>query len=187
MGARSGLFAMFCLVASYAQAQTYHLAASRDVGENQTLRILEDSRLTPAIAGKMWGLATDPAIVFGDDSPIVKKIGKASLLPAKLVLADKTNKVLTSLIPENTAPLARFMYEQLPGGAFLVSTDDSAGFGSYSGVRTQLLTAGGRKNGACFSDGRKWKTRSRDAVIDAQSAVAHFEQRRHSGSSSDQV
>jgi hypothetical protein len=135
----SSACAMLCAATLSVHAQTYHLAQTRDAGDNLTLRIMEDSRLKPAIAKKMWGTATDPAFVFGADSPVVKKMGKTPLLPAKLVLADSAGKVLASLIPEDSAPLAQFQYDQLPAG-FLIATDDSAGMGSYSGIQTRLIS-----------------------------------------------
>jgi hypothetical protein len=108
------------------------------MGAAGTLQVVEDARLTRKIADQMWGVSTDPAIIFGGDSPIVRKIGKLPLLPAKLVLVSPAGKELASSIPEEVAHLARIEDRQL-AQAILVTTDDSAGFGSYSGLRTQLF------------------------------------------------
>src|SRR4051812_19099122 len=121
-----------------AHGQTYRVAQTKNIEATGTLQILEDARLTPAIAKQMWNVSTDPAFALGDDSPTVRKIGEVPLLPAKLVLHDRAGQAIASVIPEGISPLAGIEDRQL-AGAVLVTTDDSAGFGTYSGLRTHLF------------------------------------------------
>lgn len=152
---RALLFACIALcLATPACAQTYHVAQTRSAGANQMVQILEDSRLTREMADRMWFASTDPALVFGDDSPIARSAKKLPLLPAKLVLLDSAGKELSSFVPEDVSPLARIEDRQLRG-AILVATDDSAGFGSYSGLRTHLLQVTGGKIAPVFATDEK--------------------------------
>jgi hypothetical protein len=138
-------------------AQTYRVVQTQSAGANQTVQILQDSRLTQGMADQMWFASTDPGFVFGEDSPIALSAKKLPLLPAKLVLLDSAGKELSSFVPEDVSPLARIEDRQLPG-AILVTTDDSAGFGSYSGLRTHLLQATGGKITPVFATDDKAKS-----------------------------
>ena len=105
------------------------------------VQILEDARLTPALARKMWGTSVDPAFVLGDDAPEARTFKAQPLRPAKLRQVDRSGAVIQNIVLDDQAPIARVEPRRLGSSAhpvFLITTDNSAGFGSYSGLVTAL-------------------------------------------------
>lgn len=106
-----------------------------------SLEIVEDARLTPALARKLWGSAVDPVLVLGDDSPAAQPFKSKPLVAARLRQRDGVGHVVLDVVPDEEAPLARIERRRLGTGltpVYLVTTDNDAGFGSYSGRATAL-------------------------------------------------
>jgi len=110
------------------------------------VKILEDARLTRALAGKMWGVAVDPEFVLGENDPAAQTFKTKPLLPAKLRQMGPGGKVLEDTV--FATPLARIETRRLgrAGAAiYLITTDDDVGFGSYSGRATELYAIHDRR------------------------------------------
>jgi hypothetical protein len=106
-----------------------------------SIQILEDARLTRSLASRMWKTAVDPVLVLGEDTPEAKTFETKPLRPARLRQIDRSGAVVLDIIPNEQAPIARLEERRLgPPSApiYLITTDDSAGFGSYSGLATML-------------------------------------------------
>ena len=106
-----------------------------------SVQILEDARLTPGLARRLWQTSIDPVFVLGGDDPAARAFRVRPLLPAKLRQITSVGKIFFEVILNPEAPLARVETRRL-GAAFdpiyLVTTDDDAGWGSYSGRATSL-------------------------------------------------
>ena len=140
--------AVVLLFAGAARAQpSYRIAQTVSAG-GMEVSILEDTRLTPDLARKLRGVSTDPGFVLGDDDPVAKVFAMHPLRPAKLRQTDAAGRVVRDVILEAEAPLAWIEPQRLGDRAhpiLLVTSDDSAGFGSYSGFGTRLYAfEGGR-------------------------------------------
>jgi hypothetical protein len=106
-----------------------------------SIQILEDARLTPALARKLWQTAVDPVFVLGEDAPEAQTFKAKPLRPAKLRQIDGAGIVVMDLVLNEQAPIARLERRRLGPAAdpvYLITTDDSAGMGSYSGLATAL-------------------------------------------------
>lgn len=120
------------------EAPGYRLAQSVHLSNGQgSLEILVDQRLTPAMAEQIWQYG---AMAF-DGTPEADVFGKVQLLPAKLRLAIGA-KVASDIVLEKASAVAKidgspFREEGAP--VYLVTTDDYAGMGSYSGKPTFLF------------------------------------------------
>jgi hypothetical protein len=122
---------------------TLTLTAASD-GFNGKLELLEDARLTPALEKKLWG-SGGPEMALDENDPRYKDLTTNLLLNAVLRLKDTHGKTVAQ--SELEREQARIRFERLHPGrrAILVTTDLSAGAGSYSGPLTELMTvAGGR-------------------------------------------
>jgi hypothetical protein len=118
----------------------YKVAQSVAVARG-SLQILEDERLDPGLAGQLWGAAGEPGLIVGDDSPAGRAFAKKPLRPARLRQVDRYGRTLRDTVMETQAPLARIEGRRLGDPSapiLLVTTDDSAGAGSYSGQVTRL-------------------------------------------------
>ncbi len=104
-------------------------------------QILEDVRLTPALARRLWQTAVDPVVVLGENDPAARPFKARPLLPARLRETTTAGKILIDVVLNPEAPLARIEMHRLGGALdliYLVTTDDDAGWGSYSGRATSL-------------------------------------------------
>ncbi len=123
-------------------ASTLTLTAASD-GFNGKLELLEDARLTSALEKTLWG-SGGPEMALGENDPRYKDLTTNLLLNAVLRLKDEHGKIVAKTELEREQ--ARIRFERLRPGrrAILVTTDLSAGAGSYSGPVTELLnvTAG---------------------------------------------
>ena len=120
----------------YAVVQTFGLEQEKN-GVKGEMQLLVDSRLTPDIREKMWGVG-DWSFVF---SPGSKPYSRFSELPpanAKLQITDVVGKLIVERLLD--APLAK-LEEFAAGGnnVFLLTVDYSVGYGSYAGPGTSLL------------------------------------------------
>lgn len=134
------LLAAFATVTSAAPTTDYQVIQSVTVAGGSA-KILEDARLTPALARLMWGNAVDPIFVLGEDNPAARPFKARPLMPARLRETTTTGKMLIDVILNSEAPLARIEMRRLAGALdpiYLVTTDDNAGWGSYSGRATSL-------------------------------------------------
>jgi len=103
-----------------------------------SIQILEDARLTPALARKLWETAVDPIFVLGENAPEAQTFKARPPRPAKLRQVDHGGAVIQDIVLDNQAPIARIEPDRLAGPIYLVTTDNNAGFGSYSGLVTTL-------------------------------------------------
>ena len=122
---------------------TIQLTMATD-GFDGTLELLEDERLTLKLENALWqtggpGLALDPS------DPLLKQLTVPPLEHALLRLTDVQRNVIAELALERE--LARTQIATLHAGfrTILVTTDLSAGFGSYSGPLTELLDLSRKK------------------------------------------
>lgn len=100
------------------------------------LEILLDSRLTPDIQKLMWDQCTVIDSILDQGDPRLKPFLGDAVLPATFRQVDTKGQVVTSLVPNEQAPIARIEALKLgraPDPVFLVDTDDDACQGSYSG------------------------------------------------------
>lgn len=137
-----GLFATPCAAlaeSAYRPVQTVTFAGG-------ALQILEDRRLTPSLARKLWETAVDPVIVLGEDNPAAQPFKKEPLRPARLRQVSKTGVLVVDVVLDKQSPIARIERRRLGRASdpvYLITTDNSAGFGSYSGQVTALYTLSG--------------------------------------------
>jgi len=126
-----------------AVAKSLTLTAALD-GFNGQLELLEDVRLTPDLEKTLWG-SGGPDMALDQSDPRYKDFTSTPLRKAVLRLRDAHRKIVAEKTLEREQ--ARIRFEQLYSGlrTILVTTDLSAGFGSYAGPLTELLeVAGGR-------------------------------------------
>jgi len=151
-GWRAAYFAVFATVTIVApvgaRAETGYRTVQSVPLSGGSLRILEDARLMPALARELWRTDVDPVDVLGDDNPAAQTFKAKPLRPAKLRQIDAAGRVLLDFVPNPAAPLARIEKRRFGPASrpvYLVTTDDSAGAGSYSGFATTLFdTENGR-------------------------------------------
>jgi hypothetical protein len=124
-------------------ARSLTLNAALD-GFDGRLELLEDARLTPELKKILWE-SGGPEMVLGPKDPLYKDLTSIPLRNAVLGLIDAHGKVIAQKRLERE--MARMRLVSLHPGrrTILVTTDLSAGFGSYSGPATELLeVVGGR-------------------------------------------
>lgn len=116
---------------------TIQLTATSD-GMDGTLELLEDARLTSKIENTLWQTG-GPGLALDQTDPLLKRLTDPPLQHAVLRLTNGQQKVIGEIALERE--LARTQIASLHGGfrTILVTTDLSAGFGSYSGPLTELL------------------------------------------------
>lgn len=137
------LFVIAVLVATPAMAGVigdYRAVQSVSVGGG-SLQVLEDARLTPALARKLWKTAVDPIFVLGEDNPAARPFKAKPLVPARLRQITAKGDIAVDVVPDEQAPLARIETRRLGSTSlpvYLITTDNDAGFGSYSGRATTL-------------------------------------------------
>jgi hypothetical protein len=122
-------------------ANSLTLTAASD-GFIGKLELLEDARLTPALEKTLWG-SGGPEMALDQNDPRYKDLTTNVLLNAVLRLIDAQGKTVSRTVLEREQ--ARIRFEKLYPGrrAILLTTDLSAGSGSYSGPVTELMTADG--------------------------------------------
>jgi hypothetical protein len=113
-----------------------------------SIQILQDDRLDPALTHQMWTTCVDPGFVLGDKDARAQVFEKTPLRPAKLRQADGKGRVVLDAVLEKEAPIARVESRRLGAPddpVLLVTTDNAACMGSYSGLSTSLYRfQGGR-------------------------------------------
>jgi hypothetical protein len=133
--------ALIATSASARAGRTYQTVQTVPIA-NGYLQILEDRRLTHELARELWsGGASDPVLALDNDDPRVATFKARPALPARLRQVTSSGAVVADVILEDGAPIARIEKRRLGEAAdplFLVTTDDDAGFGSYSGKVTRL-------------------------------------------------
>jgi hypothetical protein len=122
---------------------TIRLTAASD-GMDGKLELLEDARLTPKLEDTLWQ-SGGPDMALDPSDPLLKQLTAPPLQHALLRLTDGQQKVVGELALERE--LARTQIATLRAGyrTILVTTDLSAGFGSYSGPFTELLDLSHKK------------------------------------------
>jgi len=122
-------------------AGSLRLSAASD-GFDGRLELLEDARLTPELKKELWG-SGGPETALDPKDPLYKDLTAVPLQKAVLQLMDAHGKVIAEKTLERE--LARMGFVSLRPGkrTILVTTDLSAGFGSYSGPSTDLLEVSG--------------------------------------------
>ena len=113
-----------------------------------SLEILVDARLTIGLARKLWRNSFDPVQVLGEDNVAAQTFKARPLRAARLRQVDAAGRTMEVLVPDEQALIARIETRRLGPSAhpvYLVTTDNDAGMGSYSGLATTLYAfAGGR-------------------------------------------
>jgi hypothetical protein len=130
-------------------ARSLTLTGSLDSFDGR-LDLLEDARLTPELKKTLWE-SGGPEMAFDPKDPVYKDLTSIPLRKAVLRLLDERGKVIAKKTLERE--MARMRFEALRPGrrTILVTTDLSAGFGSYSGPDTELLEVIGDRLG------RSWR------------------------------
>lgn len=107
-------------------------------GFKGSLELLEDARITPALDKALWR-SGGPEIALNENDPFLKGLASSPLRPAVLRLLNARGKVVANVKLKREQ--ARIEARQLHPGfrSILLTTDLSAGFGSYSGPLTQIL------------------------------------------------
>jgi hypothetical protein len=123
------------------QVKSLTLTTESD-GFDGRLELLEDARITPDFEKTLWG-SGGPDLALDEKDPIYRTLATTPLRHAVLRLIDTRLKVVAEKALDREQ--ARISFRQLhPGGrTILVTTDLSAGWGSYSGPLTELLEAAG--------------------------------------------
>ncbi|HWF00938.1 MAG TPA: hypothetical protein VG248_14155 [Caulobacteraceae bacterium] len=119
-----------------AAAPGFRVAQEVRVGADR-LQVLEDARLDAPLVAQMWrDGCPDPAMELDKADPRAAKFTRDDIRPVRLRLIDARGRSLASVRPDPQAPIARIDPRPLghgPGAAILVTTNDSACMGSYSG------------------------------------------------------
>ncbi len=105
-----------------------------------TLVILRDQRITPALEQKMEGNGGDTDLMFKQGDPLKAEFERHPFLNAQLLLVSASGAVIAQKRLER--PLADIKpapLHGLPSPAFLFTVDYSSGMGGFSGPATQLL------------------------------------------------
>lgn len=143
------LLAMFSLSASASHADgDYAVAASvvlhRSMnGTDGVLQLLVDKRLTESVWQQLWGKG-EWDVVLPRTSAYYKEFSITPPRPAEIIIRDDRGKILTAR--KLKTPLAKLGHWDLPSTAtqlFTLTTDYSAGFGSYNGLETTLFEVSG--------------------------------------------
>jgi hypothetical protein len=124
-------------------ASRYALAQPVPVGGTgtDTLEILEDARIDPALRKLMWHVSDDPSMLFPANSPDAHDYEQPPLQKAALRLMSPQGAVLAQRpLDEPLARIEPTPLTGLPTPTFLLTVDRSTGVGSYSGPATELLT-----------------------------------------------
>ncbi len=102
------------------------------------LELLEDPRITPELDKAMWQ-SGGPEMALDSKDSLLKQLASSPLQPAVLRLRDGKGNVIAE--KKLRREQARLEVRQLHSGqqSILVTTDLSAGFGSYSGPFTEIL------------------------------------------------
>jgi hypothetical protein len=128
-----------------AWGQQAHLVVARSLtltdaldGFDGRLELFEDARLTPELKKTLWE-SGGPEMALDPNDPLYKELASSPLRNAVLRLVGAHGKVIAQRRLERE--MARMRFESLRPGrrTILVTTDLSAGFGSYSGPDTELL------------------------------------------------
>jgi hypothetical protein len=139
---------------------TIRLTPATD-GFSGRLVLLEDERLTTDLDKLLWG-SGGVEMALDSADPRYKALISPPLRPALLRLQDGSSNTVAEMKLERE--LARISTASLHAGrrTILVTTDLSAGFGSYSGPSTQLLET---------SDGKLETVEARDEISGKSEAI----------------
>lgn len=130
-------------------------------GFSGRVELLQDSRLTPDLAKLLWG-SGGPELALDPGDPLYKELTALPLKDAAIRLVDQHSRTIQELTLKREQALigAELLH---PGfRTILVTTDLSAGFGSYSGLFTELIDV---------SRGRFEFVDARDAQSGARSPI----------------
>ena len=123
--------------AGYRRARSFPLTVAAN-GIQGTLILLRDERMTDQVQKRFWETGGPDEAGFGDPEPFS---AQAPARMAMVELAGRDGEVIETRKLEHS--LARLTVNPLlrrSGRDFLLTVDYSAGFGSYSGPITHLLT-----------------------------------------------
>lgn len=136
------IVSVLALSAQVRAAETYSVAHVITT-EHGKLQILEDRRITPALEDAMWkGGCTDPLEIYAPNDPRGKPFISHPLLPARLRYVTSGRTTISNRVLDKQAPVARIRvgtFDQARDPIFLIETNDSACFGSYSGEAVMLM------------------------------------------------
>jgi hypothetical protein len=127
---------------AFARGDTGYLTVQSIAVSHGHVQILQDERLTSTLARRLWRTEVD-VMSLGEDNPAAQPFKKKPPLPAKLRQIDGAGVVVLDVVLEDEAPVARIEARKLGAPlhpVYLVTTDDDAGFGSYSGRATALYS-----------------------------------------------
>ncbi|WCM18569.1 hypothetical protein NDK50_14050 [Paraburkholderia bryophila] len=110
----------------------YHVIQRAPGLDGDSIELLEDERITPALQKQLWGTgASEEGLPGNDPKPLVK--AQLRLVSASGAIA-ATRQLDYPLARVQTAPL-----HGLPGPVLFLTVDATAPMGSYSGPATQIL------------------------------------------------
>jgi hypothetical protein len=137
------LVALLASHTAFAQQPTLAVKARFDLtpdadGFTGRLELLEDARITPALDKRMWQ-SGGPDMALDPSDPLLTQLAASPLQAAVLRLRDARGTVVAE--KKLKREQARLEAHQLHPGhrSIFVTTDLSAGFGSYSGPFTEIL------------------------------------------------
>jgi hypothetical protein len=123
---------------AYGISQQFDLS-QRQNGMDGKIELWMDVRLTPSVRERLWGKG-DWSVVLPPESELFKEFTALPPGNAKLRLKDQSGKIVVERNLDR--PLAE-LKECIPSGGgkagYLLTLDDSAGFGSYNGLGTAVL------------------------------------------------
>ena len=117
--------------------QSIEFSSSSD-GFAGRLELLEDARLTGDLEKVLWG-SGGPEMALDEKDPRYQQLTTVPLRNAALRLKDQNGNEIQEMKLEREQARLRVESLHLGHRTILVTTDLSAGFGSYSGPLTELL------------------------------------------------
>jgi hypothetical protein len=127
---------MLLLAPTITHAKAHYTVVQSVAVPNGHLEVLLDARLAPDIRKAMLDKCVDPEDILEENDPRLKPLLKERPLAALFRQVDIKGRIITSMQPNEQAPVARIEAHTIGNPAdpvFLLDTNDSACMGSYSG------------------------------------------------------
>jgi hypothetical protein len=113
------------------------LTVARD-GYNGTLVLLEDERLTNELDKRLWA-SGGPSLTLDRKDPLYRQLTAPPLKRAVLLLMNPQKKIVGRITLQRELAILQAATLHAGYRTIMITTDLTAGFGSYSGPLTQIL------------------------------------------------